>query len=82
MSTMKRVLSDFVVPAVARLLFALVAGVWFGVWLLGPVVLFAFGFDDPRNIFSDPITIVGCGLLVLFWLYLVIHILVFGALPD
>lgn len=79
---MNRFLREFVVPAVARLALALLVGIWFGIWLLGPVVLFMVGFDDPRNVFPDPVTIVGCGVLVLGWLYFVIHVLVFGELPD
>jgi hypothetical protein len=65
----------------ARIGLALVVSLWFEIWLLGPVVLLAVGLDDPRSIFSEPVAMVGCAVLVGGWLYFVIHALIFGELP-
>jgi predicted transporter len=77
----REVLTGIALPVAARIGLALVVGLWFGIWFFGPVVLLAVGLDDPRNVFSEPVTMVGCAVLVGGWLYFVIHALIFGELP-
>jgi len=71
-----------VLPLMLHLLLTLAVAVWFGIWFLGPVVLIMIGVDDPRNIFGEPFTAVGCGVLVLGWFYFVITFALSGHLPD
>ncbi len=57
--------------------------VWFGIWTLGPAYLIAFGVVvDPRNIFGNLLSLVGCAVLVAFWLYTTIYFALADDLPD
>ncbi|MEX0620421.1 MAG: hypothetical protein WD181_02460 [Solirubrobacterales bacterium] len=66
-----------------RFLRWLLVTVWFGIWALGPAYLFASGtIVDPRNIFGNFLSLVGCVMLVLGWLAVTIYFAVFDDLPS
>ena len=66
-----------------RFLRWLAVTVWFGIWALGPAYLIAFGVvDDPRDIFGNFLSLVGCALLVLGWLAVTIYFAIYDELPE
>lgn len=56
--------------------------VWFGIWALGPAYLIASGaLIDPRNVFGNVLSLIGCGMLVLGWLFVTIYFAIFDDFP-
>jgi hypothetical protein len=74
--------SQVMMQIAARIARATLVTVWFGIWCLGPVVLLYMGIDDPRDIFPNLLSVVGCVVLVLGWLYISIYFAIFDQLPD
>jgi hypothetical protein len=70
--------------AIARRLFRwLAVTVWFGFWALGLAYLvIVAGVDDPRNPFPDWMSLLGCAIPVLGWLYLSIYFALYDEMPD
>jgi hypothetical protein len=67
---------------VLRIARALAVTIWFGIWFLGPAVLLYLGADDPRDIFSNLLSTIGCGILALGWLVISVHFAIFDELPG
>lgn len=65
-----------------RIARAVAVTVWFGIWFLGPSVLFFMGVDDPRDIFPNLLSAVGCLVLALGWLYISVYFAIFDQLPE
>ncbi len=71
-----------VLPLLLHILLTLLVAIWFGIWLLGPALLIFMGGDDPRDVFGNPLSLVGSGVLALGWLYFVVRFFMYGDLPD
>jgi hypothetical protein len=69
----------YILGRIAR---ALLVTVWFGIWFLGPAVLLFMGFDDPRDIFPNFMSAIGCGILAFGWLYISVYFAIFDQLPG
>jgi hypothetical protein len=66
-----------------RVLRWLAVTVWFGIWALGPAYLIASGtLVDPRNVFGNALSLLGCAMLVLGWLAVTIYCAIFDTLPE
>ncbi len=70
-------------PIALRFLRWLAVTIWFGIWFLGPGYLVLNGLvSDPRNPFPDWISLGGCAMLALWWLYISIRFAVTDELPG